>query len=292
MGQMGHETQYTDGWWESSDGLRLHYRDYAGPKNRLPILCFPGLTRNARDFEPVAERFAGEWRMICVDLRGRGESMAAADAAQYNPLTYLGDLEALLVALKIKRFVAFGTSLGGILTMLLAAAKPGRVAGALLNDIGPVLEPGGLNRIRGFVGRAQVWPTWIHAARGIAEMQGSAYPDYGLMDWLAMAKRTCRLTSQGRITLDYDMRIAEPIRADVDAPAADLWPQYAALGDAPVTILRGELSDLLSADTAKAMVKKLPNAKLVTIPRVGHTPALDEPASVKAMTALLKVLAT
>jgi pimeloyl-ACP methyl ester carboxylesterase len=288
---MGGQTQYTDGWWESGDGLRLHYRDYAGPRGKPPILCIPGLTRNARDFEPVAERFAGDWRLICVDLRGRGESQAASEPAQYNPVTYSGDLEALLLALKIKRFIAFGTSLGGLLTMVLAANKPGRIVGALLNDIGPVVENAGLDRIRSFVGRAQVWPTWVHAARGIAELQKAAYPDYGLIDWLAMAKRTCRLTSQGRIMLDYDMRIAEPIRADTNTPAIDLWPFYKSLGDAPVAILRGELSDLLSAETAKSMARQLPHARLTTVPRVGHAPALDEPAAVKAMTLLLKAVA-
>ncbi len=288
---MAVQMQYTDGWWESGDGLRLHYRDYAGPKAKPPIRCIPGLTRNARDFEPVATQLAGEWRVICVDLRGRGESQATPDAADYNPATYVADLEALLAALKMRRFVAFGTSLGGLLTMLLAAQKPGRIMGALLNDIGPVIEKSGLERIRNFVGRPQVWPTWIHAARGIAEIQGSAFPDYGLVEWLAMAKRTCRLTSQGRITLDYDMRIAEPIRAESEATPVDLWPFYKALGDVPVAIVRGALSDILSADTARAMAKQLPGAKLTTVPCVGHAPALDEPASVKAIAALLKAVA-
>ncbi len=290
MGPMAGKAQYTDGYWWSEDGLRLHYRDYAGPKSKPPIICIPGLTRNARDFEHVAERLAGDWRVICVDLRGRGESAYAKTPLSYAPLIYAQDIEALLTELKIKRFIAFGTSLGGIVTMLLASMKKGQVAGALLNDIGPVIEPGGVDRIRGYVGKSVSWPTWVHAARDLAELQGHAYPDYTLVDWIAMAKRLNRLTSTGRIVPDYDAKIAEPMRA---APVPiDLWSAFEALGEAPVTVLRGGLSDVLSADTAKAMVKRLPSVKLVNLPRVGHAPALDEPAALRAIDALLQGLST
>jgi pimeloyl-ACP methyl ester carboxylesterase len=287
MGAMAGKTQYTDGFWQSDDGLKLHYRDYAGAKDRMPLLCIPGLTRNARDFAALAERIVPSRRVISVDLRGRGESGWAKDPLSYAPLTYLADLEALLTGLKIKRFVAIGTSLGGILTMLLAASKPGRVAGAVLNDIGPVIEASGLARIQSSVGKSQSWPTWIHAARGLSEAQRMNYPGYDLTHWLAMAKRLYRLTPAGRIVPDYDVKIAEPMR--VPAEPVDLWPAYAALGDAPVTVLRGEHSDILAAATAKEMAKRLPNAKLVTVAGVGHAPALDEPFAIRAIDALLKV---
>ena len=162
---------WSDGYWESSDGLKLHYRDYAGDASRPPILCIPGLTRNARDFEGVAERLAGDWRLICVELRGRGESAHAKNPMTYVPLTYLEDMEALIAALKLERFVLFGTSLGGLITMLLAASGKERIAGALLNDIGPAMESRGLEHIRSYVGRSQNWPTWLHAARYLAEAQ-------------------------------------------------------------------------------------------------------------------------
>lgn len=288
MGPMAGKAQYTDGYWWSEDGLRLHYRDYGGPKSKPPIICIPGLTRNARDFEHVAERLAGDWRVICVELRGRGESAYAKTPLSYVPLIYAQDIAALLAELKIKRFISFGTSLGGIVTMLIASMKKGCVAGALLNDIGPVIEPGGVDRIRGYVGKSVSWPTWVHAARDLAALQEHAYPDYTLVEWVAMAKRLNRLTSAGRIVPDYDAKIAEPMRGE--AAPVDLWPAFDALGDVPVTILRGGLSDLLSAETAKAMVKRLPNAKLVTLPRVGHAPALDEPASQRAIDALLREL--
>ena len=133
-------TAWSDGYWWSNDGLRLHYRDYPGDASRPPILCIPGLTRNARDFEGVAERLSPDWRVISVDLRGRGESAYAKDPMTYVPLTYLQDMEALVRELGLARFVLFGTSLGGLLSMLLGAAEKERVAGILINDIGPQLD--------------------------------------------------------------------------------------------------------------------------------------------------------
>jgi pimeloyl-ACP methyl ester carboxylesterase len=288
MGAMGSKAQYTDGYWWSNDGLRLHYRDYPGDKSRPPIICIPGLTRNARDFEHVAARLSGDWRVICVDLRGRGESAYAKDPMTYVPLTYVQDLEALLAELKIKKFVSIGTSLGGLITMLMAGIKPGRIVGALLNDIGPVVDEKGLDRIRTSVGRTHSWPTWVHAARDLGEMQAVVYPSYKLEDWIAYAKRVCRLTAQGRIVLDYDMQIAEPMK--LAAEPYDLWPAYEALGTAPVAILRGALSDLLSEATAKDMARRLPNARLTTVSGVGHAPALNEPAATRALGALLKAV--
>ena len=281
---------YEDRYWWSRDGLRLHYRDYAGPAatGRPPIICLPGLTRNARDFEQVAERLAGEWRVLCVELRGRGESAYAKDPMTYVPLVYLQDLEALLEAAAIDRFVGFGTSLGGIMLMLLAARGPDRVAGALINDIGPVIEAAGLDRIRQNVGNGGGHPTWVHAARAVAEMQAVVYPDYGLEDWLALAKRLYRLNNNGRVVLDYDQRIAEPFRAPGGEAGVDLWPAFDALKVCPATLVRGDLSDILSEETAMAMQARHPDLDLVTVPGVGHAPTLLEPGSAGAIDRLLE----
>ena len=278
---------YTDGYWWSKDGLRLHYRDYAGPADRPPILCLPGLTRNARDFAGVADRLAGEWRLICVDLRGRGESAYAKDPMTYAPLTYLQDMEALIAELRLDRFVAFGTSLGGILTMLLAGTGGERLAGALLNDVGPTLDPAGIARIRTYVGKGGSWPTWLHAARAISVTNQAAYPDYGIQEWLDMAKRLCRLTRAGRIVFDYDMKIAEPFRLPGGDVGVDLWPTLEALKPVPALLLRGELSDLLSEATAEAMAARLPLLDRATIPRIGHAPTLFEPESAVGIDRLL-----
>jgi pimeloyl-ACP methyl ester carboxylesterase len=278
---------WTDGYWWSNDGLRLHYRDYAGSADRPPILCLPGLTRNARDFEAVAVRLAPHWRVIAVDLRGRGESAYAKDAMTYVPLIYVQDIERLLTDLGIDRFVAFGTSLGGIVTMLLAATGRARIAAALLNDVGPTIETGGLDRIKGYVGRGGAYPTWVHAARGIAENNAEVFPDYDLTDWLAMAKRLYRLSGNGRIVPDYDKKIAEPFRLPGGEAGIDLWPTLDSLADVPTLVVRGELSDLLAPATVEAMLTRLKAGASVTVPHVGHAPVLDEPEAVAAIDALL-----
>lgn len=267
---------FEDRYWWSQDGLRLHARDYPGT-GTLPIVCLPGLTRNARDFADVAERLSPRFRVIAVNLRGRGESAYAKDPMTYVPITYVQDVEAMLQALGIARFVAVGTSLGGIVTMLLAGMHPGVVAGAVLNDVGPVIEPAGLARIRGYVGRSSSWPTWMHAARHLAESNADIYPEHRIEDWLAMAKRLYRLSSAGRIVLDYDLRIAEPFRVPGNEAGGDMWRALAALSGVPVLITRGERSDILSAATAERMAEVLDPAELVTVPGVGHAPTLAEP---------------
>ena len=279
---------YTDGYWESRDGLRLHYRDHPGGADRPPILCFPGLTRNARDYAALAGRLAPDWRVIAVDFRGRGESSYARDPMTYAPLTYLQDVEALLDTLKIGRFVAVGTSLGGIVTMLLASVERERIAGALLNDVGPEIAEGGLSRIRGYVGRNTWHPTWLHAARALAEGNADVYPGYALEDWLAMAKRLYRLNAAGRVVLDYDMKIAEPFRVPGNEAGPDMWRTLDALAGRPVLVVRGERSDILSAATADAMLLRLGGrAELIVVPNVGHAPTLDEAPAVAAIGRLL-----
>jgi pimeloyl-ACP methyl ester carboxylesterase len=279
--------EWSDGYWLSKDGLRLHYRDYPGNPSRPPILCIPGLTRNARDFEGVAERLAGEWRLICVELRGRGESAYAKDWSTYMPLCYLQDMEALIAELALDQFILFGTSLGGLITMLLASAGSQRIAGALLNDIGPEVDNAGLDRIRSYIGRLQSWPTWLHAARFLQEAQGDIYPRWDLDQWLVQAKRVCRLSSSGRIGFDYDMRIAEPFKAPADPVDFDLWPAFRALDGIPSLIVRGGHSDLLSDATVERMKAENGAMESVTVPDVGHAPTLDEPEAQAAIDRLL-----
>jgi pimeloyl-ACP methyl ester carboxylesterase len=278
---------WQDIYWWSNDGLRLHARDYRGKTDALPVLCLPGLTRNARDYDVLACRLAGKRRVLAIDLRGRGESAYAKDPMSYVPLTYAQDIAALLAEQNIDRFVAIGTSLGGIVTMLLAGMLPGRVAGALLNDVGPEIEPAGLARIRGYVGRSSTWPTWMHAARATQEANGDIYPDWDIEDWLAMAKRLYRLNANGRIGLDYDLKIAEPFRVPGNEAGPDMWRALAALGHSPVLVVRGGRSDILSAATAERMIAQLPDAELVTLPGIGHAPTLAEPAVQGAIDRLL-----
>ena len=285
------EPAYSEGEWTSADGLTLRYRDYPGRADRPPLLCIPGLTRNCRDFEPLAERFAGDWRVIAIDLRGRGQSDYARDAASYMPLQYVADVAALLDQAGLERVVAIGTSLGGVVTMLLAMTAPERIAAAVLNDIGPEVEATGLARIRDYVGQGRSYPTWMHAARGLKEQGGVAYPDFAISDWLRLAKRLMVVGPGGRIAFDYDMKIAEPFnRAEGTAPV-DMWPAFRALADRPVLAVRGALSDILSAATLKRMGRELKGLKAVTVPRVGHAPTLEEPAAQQGIAALLAKVA-
>jgi|SRR5690554_2135744 len=279
---------YTQGEWTSADGLILRYREYSGPADRLPVLCIPGLTRNSRDFEPLVEAFAGERRFICPDLRGRGRSDYAKDTATYRPMQYAEDILGALDWLQIDRAVMVGTSLGGIVILLLATLAPERIAAAALNDVGPEVEAKGLDRIRDYVGLGRSYSTWMHAARGLKVQAGQAYPDFEVTDWLQMAKRLMAVGPGGRIAFDYDMKIAEPFHDPAGAiPETDLWPAFRALSGRPVLVLRGEMSDILSATTAARMAQEIPQVEAVTVPRTGHTPTLEEPAARAAIGRLL-----
>ena len=272
------DAPYRSGHWTSHDGLNLHYRDYPGDEGRPPILCLHGLTRNARDFDALACSLMGQWRVIVPEMRGRGKSDYAAASADYAVPTYVQDILALRQELGIDRYVAVGTSMGGLMTMAQAREDASPIVGALLNDIGPVIEAEGLTRIRGYVGQGRGYPTWMHAARSLQDVHGASHPGFTLEDWLAMAKRTMILSNSGRITLDYDVRIAEPILAsDANAAPPDLWPGYDALADKPLLLMRGVSSDLLSPETFAEMQRRSPSASAVTVPDTGHAPTLDEP---------------
>lgn len=280
---------WSDQYWWSSDGVRLHARVYAGPEgseSAPPVLCMPGLARNARDFEALAPHIAQYRKVIVIEFRGRGESAFAKDPMTYVPLTYVQDVVAMLGELAIDRFAAVGTSLGGLVAMLLASALPGRLVGAVLNDVGPELQTAGLERIRDYIGAGGSQPTWMHAARAFAELNSAVYPGYQIHDWLRLTKRTHRLTAEGRIVTDYDKQIAAPLRVPGGGDAAmDLWPVYRALGDIPLLILRGALSDILASSAGEKMVAELPRARLVEVPGVGHAPTMDEPEARAAIDA-------
>ncbi len=280
---------FEDRFCWSRDGVRLTWRDYAGAADRPTVVCLHGLTRNARDFEEVAARVqALGWRVVAVSLRGRGDSGYAKDPMTYVPLTYAQDLDLLLRAAGVERMVLIGTSLGGILTMLLGTTHREQVAGALLNDIGPDLEAAGLDKIKGYVGKGGSWPSWLLAARALRERFADVYPRWSETDWLRHAKRLCRVAANGRIVFDYDPRIAEPFRAPGgEKPGVDLWPTLAAFEGVPVTSVRGALSDLFSAATQARMAERLPHLDAVVVPEVGHAPTLEEPEAWAAIERLL-----
>jgi pimeloyl-ACP methyl ester carboxylesterase len=279
--------KWTDRFWYSAEGLRLHYRNYEGPRDKPPILCIPGLTRNAKDFEPVADRYAGQWRVICVDLRGRGLSDYDPDPSRYRPHHYVADILKLLDQEGIADAVFFGTSLGGICTMLLASTDADRIAGAMLNDIGPEIDQAGVDRIGGYVGREVRFDGWDEAIAALTERNRDIFPNWGPGEWDRFARRIMEETSEG-IGFQYDMRIADNFRAATEGPQGATWELYEALTGRPVLILRGERSDLLTDDTARRMAEALKaDAELVTVPDAGHAPNLEEPEAQEAMDRLL-----
>jgi pimeloyl-ACP methyl ester carboxylesterase len=272
--------------YASHDGLTLSYRDYPGPPaaSAAPVLCLPGLTRNARDFEALALLLARTRRVLSPDLRGRGRSDYDPNPANYHPGTYLRDVLALLAVARAPRVLAIGTSLGGLLTLLLAGAQPGALSGAVLNDIGPVVDEAGLARIRGYVGKSGPMRDWQEAAAACRAANGSAFPDFGDADWLAFARRCCAAAPDGGVRFAYDPRIAEPLAGSGAAPpAADPWALWVPLASVPTLVIRGAHSDILSAATLAEMQRRKPDLRAVTVPGRGHAPLLDEPEALAAI---------
>jgi pimeloyl-ACP methyl ester carboxylesterase len=271
-------------FYVSADGLRLYYRDYRGPASptKLPVLCLPGLTRNSRGFHHVATRLCGARRVLCADLRGRGRSQHDPHWMNYHPGTYLTDLGRLLDDAGIKQCVLLGTSLGGILSMLLAATRPELVAAAILNDIGPEVDPSGLTRIASYVGRHVPPRNWEEATELVRETYSIALPDFSDEQWADYARRTYT-DVDGVPQLDADPNIGEAVRASPVDAAPDLWSAFAALRFIPTLVLRGASSDILSVTTFDRMRAEKPDLVRVVVPNRGHVPLLDEPEAVEAL---------
>jgi len=279
---------YADRRWTSPDGLSLYARDYAaaaGPA-KLPVIAIHGLTRNSADFGAIAPLIAQSGRrVLAVDVRGRGQSDRAPDPMTYQPQTYAHDVLALMDQAGIARAVFLGTSMGGLITMALAAIRSKVVAAAILNDIGPEVAKEGLTRIAAYSGRQVETPGWAEAAAYVKSINEVAFPHYTDADWDAFARRTFRIGTEGAPVLDYDPDIAVPIRAaGAKALVPNLWPMFGRLAKArPVLLVRGETSDLLSEAIAAKMQKRAPKMDYVEVPGVGHAPMLDEPEAKAAI---------
>ncbi|WP_226636542.1 alpha/beta fold hydrolase [Brevundimonas poindexterae] len=275
---------YAERRFTSEDGLDLYARDYAGADGqaRLPVIAIHGLTRNSADFHGIATLLAQSGRrVLAVDVRGRGRSDRAPDPMTYQPATYAKDVLALLAQTGIERAVFLGTSMGGLITMAVAALRSRVIAAAILNDIGPEVDKAGLARIAAYTGQPVDTPTWEAAAAYVEKTNGVAFPHYGPDDWAAFARRVFREGTEGTPVLDYDPDISVPIREAGDkALVPNLWPMFGRLAKGrPTLLVRGETSDLLSADIAAKMRKRAPKMDYVEVPGIGHAPMLDEPAA-------------
>lgn len=267
------------------DGLALYARDYPAlaPVTGVPVICLHGLTRNSRDFDVIAPRIAALGRrVIAADMRGRGKSANDPDPAHYVPAVYAQDVLKLMDTLTIPQAVFVGTSMGGIITMLLAATAPDRIAASVLNDVGPKLSVEGLGRIASYVGHVVPMANWQAAADAARETQREVFRDRRDDSdfWMAHARRTCRELEDGRVELDYDPHIALAFADfDPEAPPPDMTPIFQALATKPILVVRGALSDVLPPATVALMRSMKADLDVAEIEHVGHAPTLDEAAA-------------
>lgn len=274
---------YREYRWTSADGLELYSRIYGTATPEAPaVLCLPGLTRNSRDFEALAPHLAARYQVVCPDLRGRGFSARDPHWRNYQPGTYLADVRQLMAVLGLGRVAIIGTSLGGILGMMLGAVAPERVTGIVLNDIGPEIEPSGLDRIRGYTGMLPPVGNWKDAVVQLRSVYGKAWPGVSEETWAILARRTYRADSSGVPLLDYDPRIGDAMRAAPPAPDG-LWPTFCRLDSVPMLVIHGALSDILSAAAVERMRRRKPDLECATVSDRGHVPLLDEPPVLSAI---------
>jgi len=275
--------EFGERYFTSRDGLRLFYRDYAGPTPAgVTALCLHGLTRSSRDFEDLAPRLARSRRVLCLDVRGRGRSARDPQPARYVPPTYAQDVLELLDTSGVERVAVIGTSMGGILALLLAALRPAAIAAVVLNDVGPVVDPAGLARIAGYVGKSSDVASWEAAALAVQALNAAFFPEFRRADWLRFARRTYREDPDGKLRPAYDPAIAEATRAGGAVPP-DLWALWSALASIPALAIRGELSDILSEPTLTEMARRKPDLEILRVANRGHAPTLDEPECVAAI---------
>jgi pimeloyl-ACP methyl ester carboxylesterase len=237
----------------------------------VTALCLHGLTRNSRDFEDLAPRLARSRRVLCLDVRGRGRSARDPQPARYIPPTYAQDVLELLDTSGVARVAVVGTSMGGILVLLLAALRPAAIAGVVLNDIGPVVDPAGIARIAGYVGKSGEVASWDAAAAAVKALNAAFFPEFTHSDWLRFARRTYREQPDGKLLPDYDPAISEATRSGGAVPP-DLWALWTGLAAIPTLAIRGELSDILSESTLVEMARRKPDLDLLRVARRGGAP--------------------
>jgi len=282
------ERGYADLTVSAADGLRLYARDYGPPVSpALPVVCLPGLTRNSADFHELALALAGDphrpRRVLALDYRGRGRSQYDPDPRRYDVRVELGDVLQVLTAAGVAEAILVGTSRGGLITMATAATRPALVRGAVINDIGPVIEAEGLRRIRGYVGKLPAPTDTAQAIETAKRLMGAHFGGLSEDDWHIFVRSTW-IESDGRLAASYDPALLETLAGvDLDAPLPVLWHLFGGLKRVPVLVLRGENSDILSPATLDAMAAAHPDLEALTLPGEGHAPLLHRAASIEAI---------
>ena len=277
-------TAIADHFVTAPDGLRLHVREWGERTARaLPVVCLPGLARTTTDFDTLGAALAGDAnprRVLALDYRGRGLSDHDPDPDHYSVAVELDDVLAVLTARAVPPAVIVGTSRGGLIAMTLAAVRPTAIAGVVLNDIGPVIEPQGLLRIKNYVGKLPQPRDFTEGADILRSVSGGQFPRLGAADWLAAAHRTWRERG-GRLVLVYDPQLARTLAAfDPDQPLPALWQQFDALAHVPMMVIRGAKSDILSIATVEAMRARRRDLTILEVADQGHAPLLAEPETI------------
>ncbi|MEM1173998.1 MAG: alpha/beta hydrolase [Pseudomonadota bacterium] len=267
--------------------MRLFFRDYHSDASGTPILCLPGLTRNSRDFDDLAETLSTQRRVLTTDFRGRGRSDYDPEWQRYQPETYVDDMIELLDALGIDKVIVIGTSLGGLCGMSLSRRFPQRIAGLIMNDAAPELNPAGLARVVEYAGRTRPVDDWADAGRLCRDVYGEWLPGLGDDDFIALAKRGYREGDDGKPVADVDPNVGRAVR-EVRSQAMDPWADFLSLDATPVLLLWGTLSDLVTQDIIEKMQDKQPQLVVQPVSDRGHVPLLDEPESLAAINTFLE----
>jgi pimeloyl-ACP methyl ester carboxylesterase len=275
-----------DYFYHGSDGLRLYARIYpARQDGGLPVLCLPGLTRNSRDFAALAEHMSERHEVIAADLRGRGRSAWDPDPKHYHLTHYVEDAWSLLDSRGTTRVLIVGTSLGALMGMVMAA-RPDRIAGVVLNDAGPELDLAGLLRIGSYAGKLPPVKSWAEAAAQAKTVHEKAVPGLTDAQWMDYARRNYREDAAGVPVPDMDPQIASGFKQPPTGPL-QMWPLWSQITAVPMLVIRGGVSDLLSAATVERMRREKPDLEILTVPNRGHTPLLDEPECLEAIDGFL-----
>lgn len=274
------DARWREFYYATQDGLKLYGREYGNRRSPLtPVVCLSGLSRNSKDFHGLAETLAVDRRVLALDYRGRGRSEYAQDPATYSPFIELLDTLAALDAAAIEHAVIIGTSRGGIIAMMMGAARPTALRGVILNDVGPEIEPPGLLRIAEYLNDATTPDNWAHAAKMVRDINEAGFTDLDEADWDALARRTYR-DDDGTPASDFDPELARLLSENLKAsngkvPA--LWPQFRSLCGFPTLVVRGENSDILTEATLTKMAQAHPDLTTLTLRNRGHAPFLTEP---------------
>jgi pimeloyl-ACP methyl ester carboxylesterase len=271
------------------DGLKLHARRYpAQPGKRYstrPVVCLPGLTRNGLDFHVLAEALSADAfnprDVYTLDYRGRGRSDFDTDWRNYAVPIEMLDVMDFMTMAGLHDAAIVGTSRGGLISMVMAAAQPGLIGSLVLNDIGPVVEPTGLARISAYVGRMPLPASWSEAAKLVRDLNRRAFPDISPEEWEEVARQWYN-DKNGRPAIGYDPKLSNALSV-LDGPMPALWPQFEALKRVPLLVVRGENSDILSAATVEEMRRRHAWFAAFTVPGQGHAPLLRDAASIGAI---------